>query len=292
LISYDRDSWWRTCFAFRGTVLPQVLTRVGILTAFCLALCVLNEYIGQEYGKSLFKLDQLGHSVLGMALSLLIVFRTQSSYGRFWEARTLWGSLVNSSRSLVRLGSVYAGPADDLARLVAAYVLAIKQNLRDDNDLSPLRPFLSGWQFDKLKAMRNPPTALARAMSEWVRLRLKEGKIDTISAMEMDRVVNDMVAAQGGCERIHLTPLPFVYAGLIKQLLLVYLATLPFVLIGTLHFAAPVAIAVVAFAMLGIEDAGVEIEDPFGRGPNHLPLDQICDNIARDTAQLAQTNVS
>jgi putative membrane protein len=276
--------------AFRGTVLPQVLTRVGILTAFCLVLCLLNDFLVRENGTTLVKLDQLGHSVLGMALSLLIVFRTQSSYTRFWEARTLWGSLTNSSRSVVRLGSVYASPADDLARLVAAYVLAIKQNLRDDNDLSSLRPFLSGWQFDQLKAVRNPPTALARAMSEWVRLRLKEGKIDTIAAMEMDRVISEMVTAQGGCERIHLTPLPFVYAGLIKQLLLVYLATLPFVLIGTLHFAAPVAIAVVSFAMLGIEDAGVEIEDPFGRGPNHLPLDQICENIAKDTAQLAQPN--
>src|SRR5580704_17698887 len=114
LISYDRDSWWRTCFAFRGTVLPHVLTRVGTLTAFCLSLCFLNEYSQNNYGTGLPALDQLGHSVLGMAISLLIVFRTQSSNSRFWEARTFWGSIVNNSRSLVRLGAVYAGPADDL----------------------------------------------------------------------------------------------------------------------------------------------------------------------------------
>jgi putative membrane protein len=287
LIPYNRNDWWRTCIAFRGTVLPHVLTRVGVYTAFCLALCFLDDYLLRRERSRLPPLDPLGHSVLGMALSLLIVFRTQSSNSRFWEARTMWGSIVNDCRSLVRMGAVYAGPADELARLVSAYALAIKKNLRDDRDLTELRPLVSGWQYDQFNKARNPPTLVARALSEWVRRRQKEGRIDSITAMAMDRVITSLVAAQGGCERIHLTPLPFVYAGLIKQLLLVYLITLPFVLIPTMSYAAPLALAVVAFAMLGIEEAGVEIEDPFGRDANHLPIDQICDNIARDAAQVA-----
>jgi putative membrane protein len=104
----------------------------------------------------------------------------------------------------------------------------------------------------------------------------------------MEQAISDLVSAQGGCERIHLTPLPFVYAALIKQLLLVYLLTLPFVLVANMGFAAPLVVGVVGFAMLGIEEAGVEIEDPFGHHPNHLSLDQICENIARDATRLAE----
>jgi putative membrane protein len=262
-----------------------------VYTAFCLALCLLDDYLLRRERARLPPLDPLGHSVLGMALSLLIVFRTQSSNSRFWEARAMWGSIVNDCRSLVRMGAVYAGPADELARLVAAYSLAIKQNLRDSSDLTELRPLVSGWQYDQMTKARNPPTVVALALSDWVRRRQKEGRIDSITAMSMDRVITNLVAAQGGCERIHLTPLPFVYAGLIKQLLLVYLITLPFVLIPTMSYAAPLALAVVAFAMLGIEEAGVEIEDPFGSDPNHLPIDQICQGILLDAVQVTAEEV-
>jgi putative membrane protein len=289
VIEYDRTSWWRTCLAFRGTVLPHVLGRVGILTGFCLVLCWLNHPIPRWIPPiELPALDQLGHTVLGLAISLIIVFRTNTSHSRFWEARTLWGSLVNNARSLVRMGAVFAGPAGELARLVTAYVLAIKQNLRNDRDLSAVRPLVSGSLYDELQKAGNPPSVLARAMSEWVRGRQREGRLDSVAAMAVDRVITELVAAQGGCERIQRTPLPFVYASLIKLLILVYLATLPFVLVAKMEYAAPLVVAVTALAMLGIEEAGVEIEDPFGRGPNHLALDQICAVIARDAALLAE----
>jgi putative membrane protein len=293
MIEYNRTAWWRTCLAFHGTVLPHVLSRVGILTGFCLGLCALNGFLQQlEPPRRLPELDPLGHTVLGLALSLVIVFRTNNSNTRFWEARTMWGWLVNNARSLVRMGAVFAGPADELARLTAAYVLAIKQDLRDDRDLSAVRPLVSGHLFDGLQKAGNPPTLLARALSEWVRRRQKDGALDSVAAMAMDRVITDLVAAQGGCERIHRTPLPFVYASLIKLLILVYLATLPFVLVAKMGYAAPLVVAVVALAMLGIEEAGVEIEDPFSIGPNQIPLDRICSVIARDTAMLADERPS
>jgi putative membrane protein len=111
--------------------------------------------------------------------------------------------------------------------------------------------------------------------------------MDTTVSMRLDDLVRMLVDAQGGCERIRRTPVPFVYAALIKQVLLLYLFTLPFVLVPLMNFVAPIAIAVVSLGMLGIEEAGVEIEDPFGLEPNQLPLDAICETIARDTADLA-----
>ena len=105
----------------------------------------------------------------------------------------------------------------------------------------------------------------------------------------MEQVLNNMVDAQGGCERIQKTPLPFVYASLIRQLLLIYLGSLPFVLVARMGYAAPLVVAVVSLGMLGIEEAGVEIERPFGTDPNCLPLEQICALIARDAVALCSS---
>jgi putative membrane protein len=288
LIDYDRTSWWQTCLSVYGSVLPYVLGRVGILTGFALALCLLNAYVLEPGGYEIPAMDELGHSVLGVALSLLIVFRTNAANSRYWEGRALWGTLVNQSRNLARLGAVYAGPAAELARLISAYVLALRYHLCDDPDLSAVRPLLTGWLYDRIRAAPNPPALLSRSLSEWVRQRRDAGKLDPLMALEMERLIGELVSAQGGCERIHRTPLPFVYAAMIKLLLLVYLGTLPFVLVGRMGFAAPLVVAVVSLAMLGIEEAGVEIEDPFGRDPNHLPLDAICAAISRDVTLLSE----
>jgi putative membrane protein len=287
VIDYDRSNWWRTCLALQGTVLPHVLGRVGLLTTFSLVLVLVNHFVLSKYDESFPTLDPIGHTVMGTALGLLIVFRTNSSYNRFWEARSHWGSLVNCSRNLARSGAIYAPPAGDLARLIAAFAIALKEHLRGSRDLSELRSLVPGRLLEEVYSAGNPPALLARAQSRWIATRLKEGRLDSIQASRMEGLVSMMTDAQGGCEKILKTPLPFVYAALIKEVLLLYLVSLPFVVVDRLWFAAPLVVAGVSLGLLGIEEAGVEIEDPFGSGPNHLPLDRICETIARDTAALA-----
>src|SRR5262245_39325247 len=144
VIDYDRTSWWRTCFAWRGTVLPHVLDRVGLLTAFCLAVYLLNDWVLKPAGTPLPGLDPLGHTVLGVALSMLIVFRTNSSNNRDWEARSHWGMIINTCRNLVRAGQAFAPPADDLARLVSAWVVMLKEQLREERDPACVRHLVPG----------------------------------------------------------------------------------------------------------------------------------------------------
>lgn len=289
MIEYDRTAWWRVVFSFAGTVLPHVLPRVGLLTGFCLALCLVDEY-GRNRGfdfRGAFALDQLGHTVLGTALGLLIVFRTNSAYARYWEARTLWGGIVNASRNLVRVAAAHAGPADDLARLAAAFPRVLKQTLRGSKDFTEVRGLLPAGVYQRLGVAANPPGVVARAMGGWVRERLAADRLHPIQAAQLDGLIGTLVDCQGGCERILRTPLPFTYAALIKQTLLVYLATLPFVLVTKMGFASPLAVAVVALGLLGIEEAGVEIENPFSPDPNNLPLDGLCETIARSAAEAA-----
>jgi putative membrane protein len=287
VIDYDRTSWWGTCFSWRGTILPHVLPRVGLLTAWCLVFYLLDELVLLPAGQPMKGLDPTGHTVLGVALSLLIVFRTNSAYGRFWEARSHWGMILNTCRNLVRMGATYAPPADELARLVTAYVLLLKEQLRDHRDLTAIRHLVPGRVLNRLTGVSNPAQVLAGFLSEWVAVRLAEKRLDPILAGRMETLVGVLLDSQGGCEKIRRTPLPFVYAALIKQVLLIYLSTLPFVLVGGMHFMAPLVVMGVSLGMLGIEEAGVEIEDPFGVDPNHLALDQICATIGRDVADLA-----
>lgn len=288
MIEYDRFGSTRLAFSFVGTVLPKVLGRVGALTGFTLALCFLNVHVLERYGLPLPALNPLGHSVLGVAMSMLIVFRTNSSNNRYWEGRSHWGMILNTARSLARMGATYAGPADDLARLIVAYVVAMKDNLRGLTDLSPLRPLVPGRLYEEITKASNPASYLAKSLSEWIAIRLREGKLDSMMAQQMEHLVCVFLDQQGGCEKIKKTPLPFVYAALIQELLLVYLYSLPFVMVPLMGFASPLVITVVALGMLGIEEAGVEIENPFGLDLNNLPLDKICETIARDVTDLTK----
>ena len=286
MIEYQRSSWWRTVMAFHGTVLPHVLGRVGLLTAFALALCILDVLVLQRVGASMPALDQLGHTVLGVALSMLIVFRTNSSNSRYWDGRAHWGGIVNASRNLARLGASYAPPAQQLANLITAYTIAIRENLRGTRDYQPLAKLIPVDLVARATAANNPPSVIAGEISRWIRQARIDDRIDSFQQVAMEQMLSTLVDHQGGCERIQRTPLPFVYAALIKQILLVYLGTLPFVLVAKMGFAAPLVVAVVSFGMMGIEEAGIEIEDPFNLDANNLPLEQICATIARDTAML------
>lgn len=286
MIDYDRNAWFRVSFAWAGTVLPFVLTRVMVLTVVSLLVLLAYEFVPEQKGGKP-ALDPLGHQVLGVALGMLIVFRTNSSHNRFWEARSLWGLMVNTTRSLARAAAAFAPPGDEMARLIGAYVVMVREQLRGHMDPEVLRPLVPGRVLVRLREASNPASVLAGLMSEWIVSRQRAGQIDSIVATHMEALVCKLLDCQGGCEKILKTPLPFVYAALIKQALLLYLATLPFVLVPKMGCMGVIIVAGVSLCMLGIEEAGVEIESPFGLDDNHLPLEKICATISRDAADLA-----
>jgi putative membrane protein len=186
------------------------------------------------------------------------------------------------------MGAVLAPPANDLARGVSAYVVAVREHLAGRRDPEAVRDYLSPEEVADAYAANNPPSVLARRLSEWVASRERDGRLNGFQAARMESLVGTLVDAQGGCEKIRNTPITFNYAALIKQMLLIYLFTLPFVLVPRMGAFAPAAMAVLSFGLFGIEEAGVEVEDPFGDDPNDLPLVTITENIAKDVADLVR----
>lgn len=288
MIDYDPKQWFRITFSVRGTVIRRVCVRLIEMGSITAALCLLDSWLRQRFEHGLPALDPVGHTVMGVAVGMLIVFRNNSSYDRYWEGRKLWGAIVNTSRNLVRGAAAYVGAVPDLARLVAAYAFAVKQQLRGAADLREVQALLPVEIFATIAGQANPPSALAYYLSSWIETQHAAGRLNAQQAQTLEKYVAVLVDCQGGCERIQKTPIPFAYAVHIKQFVLLYVVTLPFVVISRVGWLSIPLVMVVTFGLYGVEEAGVEIEDPFGTDPNDLPTDDICGVIQRDTQVLAQ----
>ena len=290
MIEYNRSSWWRTVFSYRGTILPQVAGRVTEMTLWSLLVAYLYTHkisLGWIRWEDFTLQDTTIHAFLGSVLGFLIVFRVNASNNRYWEGRSHWGMLINNTRSLVRYAAAHAPGSKELADLVAGYVLCLKQGLRNNRDLGETKAYLPADALADAEHFGNPATAVAAAMSDWITARQKEGHLGPLDVRHLEELLAVLVNAQGGCEKIQKTPMPFVYAAMIKQLIFVYIATLPIVLVRQHGWWMPVFVAVVAIGFFGIEEASVETEDPFGLDENCLALESYCLTIIRDTAQLA-----
>lgn len=284
MIDYDPKHWWGGVLAIRGTVWPAVIGRVLWLAGLTLALELVSRFLWKEMPV----LNHQAHTWMGVVLGLLVVFRTNTAYERFWEGRRLWGGLVNASRNLVRGAAAHCPPAADLAGLVSAYATSVMHSLRGQNDLGALHDLAPAELLEQAAAAGNPPSVLAFHLSDWISERARCGRLSPQIALVLEGHVSAMVDCQGGCERIRKTPIPFVYAVHLRHITIFYLLTLPFVLVPLMGWGSPLAVAVIAFGLLGIEEAGIEIEDPFGEDPNDLALDDICAVIRRDALALAE----
>lgn len=283
MINYDNQNWLKVTFSWRGTSLPRIYPRLLFLVGLALAV-----WGAGLLGYSIPRLDSLGHSMVGIALGMLLVFRNGSSYDRYWEGRKTWGAIVNASRQLARLASIHAQDGPAFARLLSAYARATRARLRgEDNFASELAPLLEGEEAEKVAANANRPLAISGLLSQRVAEGIRSGRLAVAQFATFEGQINELISNAGACERIRTTPIPFCHSAHIKQLLFVYLGSLPFVMVPAAGGLGVVLTAIVSFALIGIEESGVEIEDPFGTDDNDLPVDDFCATIDRDCNSLS-----
>ena len=289
MIVYDRYSWWKTTFSLRGTALVRAAGRVLLFTLYTAIVQFLYE-LGLENGwiKHFLGLDPVGHAVLGSLLGFLIVFRMNSSNSRYWEGRSNWGQIINSSRNLVRIGCEHTDDSKELADLVSGYAFCLKGSLQGELDFQEAESYLPEDVMKLAMSFGNQPTGVSLAISAWIGRQFRSGQIDATLLRQLEEQLSKIVDAQGACEKIQKTPLPFVYVVMIKQLIAVYLLTLPIVLCDRCGWWSPLLMAVVSLGLFGMEEASVEIEDPFRTDDNCLDLNTYTLTIARDTGQLAR----
>jgi putative membrane protein len=239
--------------------------------------------------KDFFGLEPGQHAVLGWLVGFLIVFRMNASNMRYWEGRTAWGQIINACRNVARVGIAYTDRGAELADLVAGYAECLRHSLQGNQEMPELEIYLPEELTRQVRRYGNPPTCVALAITAWIEREYRENQLDPRIVRQMEDQMASLVNAQGSCERILKTPMPFAYVVMIKQLILVYLLTLPFAVGNVSGWWSPVLMAIIALGLFGMEEASVEIEDPFSRDENCLDMETFTMRIARDAGQMAAT---
>lgn len=288
MIQYDTRNWLRLLVSFHGTVLPRIAVRVAIAGAIGGGVALLA-----DRGIANLAIAASVHTLVGVALGLLLVFRTNASYDRFWEGRRLVGAMVNNARDLARQSACYLDRSSPELRaaqgdLVIALYATIRRYLRGEREWPELATRLPAERLAALATVRCPPVLVARWVGDGLAAEAAAGRLSEHRLVVLDGAVSDLLDALGGCERILRTPVPFAYAHHIKGFLTVFCFTVPMALLASMGWYTAPAAAVVAYAMFGIDEIGVEIEDPFGYDPNDLPLDAIGDNLVIDVDQVVR----
>lgn len=284
----ERRNWLHVLIRIRGSVLPEILPRSLLCGAFGALVSVLY-----DFGLPV-SLPALSSLVPSIVLGLLLVFRTNTAYERFWEGRILWGTLINTVRNLARKIWVTVEecePSDRLAkvatlRLLVAFAVAMKRHLRGESPDQELDRLMPTEFYEKLQEMNHPPLEVAFWIGDYLQHQYELGRANIYQVTAMFQLLDKMVDVLGGCERILKTPIPLAYSIHLKQLMVIYCLSLPFQLVSELHWWTGAAVALIGFTIFGIEAIGLEIENPFGGDPNDLPLDAICATMERNIEDL------
>ncbi|MGC1550639.1 MAG: bestrophin family ion channel [Rhodanobacter sp.] len=273
--------WFRMLLAWRGSVLPELLPRLFLI--FCISWVAVA--VHSHVFPITISLSTAPFSLVGIALAVFLGFRNNASYDRYWEARKLWGQLLNETRSMTRqaltlpLGTFGSDDAREFVRVLAALPHALRHQLRVSDPREDLMTRLPAPLFDRVMASRYRPATIMLWLGEWVQRRAREGAIDPWAVLAFDRNLNGLSEVIGGCERIASTPLPFAYSVMIHRTVYFFCALLPFGLVESIGAFTPVFAVFVAYTFMAHEAIASQIEDPFGTEDNDLALNVMSSGI-------------
>lgn len=251
-------------------------------------------------------------AILGSALAIFIAFRNNSSYSRWWEARTLWGGIINSSRVLARLIITFTDShahqqnydkerseqfKREMIYKVIAWVHALRLHLRKQENWHELKPFLSAQEFEQLEKSQNKPNHIHLLTGRKIYEAMANGTLAGFDSFQMEGQLLALANNQAGCERIKSTPLLRQYDFFTRLFLYTFMLLLPFSLIGDFtkmnidFFMIPVSI-IISFVFAIIGKVGEVNEDPFENRITDVPLTAMCNTIERDLREmLGETNL-
>ncbi|MEP0856480.1 bestrophin family ion channel [Trichocoleus sp. DQ-U1] len=293
-MTIENKNWFAIALQLRGSVAPTIFPRVLLCGGFGFFVSILDYFKLPIAGNLLDNL--VTNVVYNLVLGLLLVFRTNTAYERFWEGRKSWGLLVVNVRNLARQIQVSVAERESTdredkataMRLLGAFAIATKLQLRQEALNDELEEIVTPSQFLQLKSVKNPPLKIAFWIGDYLQQQHERNSLNNNQLAAMNGLLDQMVEALTGCERILKTPIPLAYAIYLKRLLLIYGFALPFQLVDTSGWWTGLVVGIISFILFGIEEIGNEIENPFGRDPNDLPLDDICTTIIENLEDLTK----
>lgn len=288
---YNPKDWFSTTMMFHRSKTMKKLTPFLLLAVFYswgIAYLELEHMRMNE--KNWVKNITIVHSLLGFVLSLLLVFRTNTAYDRWWEARKQWGALTNASRTMAfKLDSFLA--ADDKVnrsfyrKAIPLYAETLYDFLRSDYTKFMLDE-VEHPELKSLDAKKHGPNQVAAMIFNKTNALYTEGKITGDQLIILNEELRAFTNICGACERIKNTPIPMSYSSFIKKFIIFYTATLPLGYVFSIGYFVVVAVPFVFYVLASLELIGESIEEPFGVDSDDLPLDKITANIKKHSHEL------
>lgn len=286
------QSFWRESLTVSGSatlrVLPNVLIFGGISAA-----CVATSWFVERQFQVELGLAVAPFEIVGAALGLLLILRTNAGYDRWWEARKLWGGIVNQSRNLAISGLAY-GPRDeewreDFVRWSAVFAPVARASLRQQWPGEEVTALVGPEWARRIADSGHMPSFVALRLATLLREATDEHQLDRMAFLQIDKERAQLIDHIGACERILKTPLAKAYSIKIRRFLLLFLITLPFVLLHRLQspWQIPPICMLVAYLLLALDCIGAELQNPFSeKNLSHLPLQDIGMTIQRNLLAL------
>jgi ion channel-forming bestrophin family protein len=273
-------------------VLGKIKLEMALLALYSTAVYVVHTY----YHIPLVSIPIAVPSILGTIISLLLAFRSNQAYDRWWEARTLWGAIVNDSRSFARqVLSFIDNTYDDADKKVMkermikrqmAWCHSLSQHLRGQNSQQNLSRLLTDEERNSIADVHHVPLALMEHHANDLRLLLRMNWINEYQQVAMDETLTRFANSMGGCERIKNTVFPVTYSFYIHIMVLLFVMLLPYSLIEFFGvFQIPLVVAISSSFFL-IEKMAIHLQDPFENKPTDTPTTTISRNIERDLKML------
>ncbi len=222
-------------------------------------------------------------AILGTVIGLLLAFRTNSCYCRWWEARTLWGAIVNDSRTWARQIIEFCkyendnkSAADSDLRRIAfrqiAWCYALSRSLRGQNATSDLDAFMDEAEIDSYQSIHNVPNDILLKQAIELRKLYEANRLELFQFIELEKTLTRLTNSMGGCERIKNTTFPMSYSRLVHGLIYVFVFFLPFGLVNVPAVGLVFTSMFLSFAFLLIDRVSTYLQDPFSNRPSDTPM--------------------
>lgn len=291
MITYDSKKWsWFFVSLFKTYKYSYNTRQLARLIFGSTIYAVIATLFILYYLKDVYVIDTVFFSLIGVILSLFLVFRLNSGYERWWQGREAWGKLVNDARNLALQLDTIIDPKDSrrrkfFGRHIANFCTALVWHLRDDIKTAE---YLTEEEDSKeeIEAFNHKPNKFASFLYKEVEVMHNEKQITEFDKHQAKSLIQGFIDVLGICERIKKTPIPFSHSAFIKMFIMIYIFILPFGLANTFEYLTIPAVLVMAFAMLGIEVISEEIENPFGLDANDLPTGLLADTIRSDVYEI------
>ncbi len=286
MVQYNPKDWITFIFRFhKSDTFRQLLPMMIFIGLYSGIIGYLEIEYWKLSEKSHVKNITMMHGMLGFVISLLLAYRTNTAYDRWWEGRKLWGSLVNNSRNLaIKLSAILKDDNDRhfFRKIIPSYASVLAKHLRNEETSKML---FEGLDLE-IDHHKHRPNQVAQMIFHKINDLHQSGKISGDQLIILNTELQSFTDVCGACERIKNTPIPYSYSAFIKKFIFFYVMTLPFGYVFSLGYYTIPVVIFIFYVLASLELIAEEIEDPFGTDANDLPTGKIASNIKKHVEEL------